>query len=180
MSHFFAYLSRMKFIRRWGLMHNTYSENVQEHSLRVAQIAHALALIRNRRHEPRSFIVAADELLLARGSQVTRQHQQMPIFRLHIDDVQIDQHRVELNIEVLAPAITLDVDSQSSPSRPRSHPRRHPRANLDPRAQTLKMSFENPNVHHSIFHVWRLPAQAAPGCARTFPASVTNGLKSAS
>lgn len=49
MSHFFAYLSRMKFIKRWGLMHNTYSENVQEHSLRVAQIAHALALIRNRR-----------------------------------------------------------------------------------------------------------------------------------
>jgi 5'-deoxynucleotidase len=49
MSHFFAYLSRMKFIKRWGLMHNTYSENVQEHSLRVAQIAHALAIIRNRR-----------------------------------------------------------------------------------------------------------------------------------
>ncbi len=49
MSHFFAYLSRMKFIRRWGLMHNTYPENVQEHSLRVAQIAHALAVVRNRR-----------------------------------------------------------------------------------------------------------------------------------
>ncbi|MFQ5877299.1 MAG: 5'-deoxynucleotidase [Acidobacteriota bacterium] len=48
MSHLFAYLSRMKFIRRWGLMHNTYPENVQEHSLRVAQIAHALAIIRNR------------------------------------------------------------------------------------------------------------------------------------
>src|SRR3989442_3713995 len=47
-SHFFAYLSRMKFIRRWGLMHSTYPENVQEHSLRVAQIAHALAIIRNR------------------------------------------------------------------------------------------------------------------------------------
>lgn len=41
----------MKFIKRWGLMHNTYSENVQEHSLRVAQIAHALALIRNRRFD---------------------------------------------------------------------------------------------------------------------------------
>ena len=49
MSHFFAYLSRMKFIKRWGLMHNNYPENIQEHSLRVAQIAHALALIRNRR-----------------------------------------------------------------------------------------------------------------------------------
>ena len=48
MSHLFAYFSRMKFIRRWGLMRSTYPENVQEHSLRVAQVAHALALIRNR------------------------------------------------------------------------------------------------------------------------------------
>ena len=48
MSHFFAYLSRMRFIRRWGLMHNTYPENIQEHALRVAVIAHALAIIRNR------------------------------------------------------------------------------------------------------------------------------------
>ncbi|MBI1736303.1 MAG: 5'-deoxynucleotidase [Candidatus Rokubacteria bacterium] len=48
LSHFFAYLSRMKFIRRWGLMHTTYPENIQEHSLRVAMIAHALAVIRNR------------------------------------------------------------------------------------------------------------------------------------
>jgi 5'-deoxynucleotidase len=48
MSHLFAYLSRMKFIKRWGLMHNTYPENIQEHSLRVAMIAHALAVIRNR------------------------------------------------------------------------------------------------------------------------------------
>ena len=47
-SHFFAYLSRMKFIHRWGLMRNTLVENIQEHSLQVAMIAHALALIRNR------------------------------------------------------------------------------------------------------------------------------------
>jgi 5'-deoxynucleotidase len=48
MSHLFAWLSRMKFIRRWGLMHTTYPESIQEHSLRVAMIAHALAVIRNR------------------------------------------------------------------------------------------------------------------------------------
>ena len=63
MSHFFAYLARMKFIKRWGLMHNTYAENVQEHSLRVAQIAHALALIRNRRFggsvDPQRVVVLA-------------------------------------------------------------------------------------------------------------------------
>lgn len=48
MSHLFAYFSRMKFIKRWGLMHNNYPENVMEHSHRVAQIAHALAVIKNR------------------------------------------------------------------------------------------------------------------------------------
>ncbi len=48
MSHFFAYLSRMKFVRRWGLMRNTFGENLQEHSLQVAMVAHALAIIRNR------------------------------------------------------------------------------------------------------------------------------------
>ena len=44
-SHFFAYLSRMKFIQRWGVMRNTRAENIQEHSLQAAIIAHALALI---------------------------------------------------------------------------------------------------------------------------------------
>jgi len=46
--HFFAFLSRMKYITRWGLMRNTQPENIQEHSLQVAIIAHALALIKNR------------------------------------------------------------------------------------------------------------------------------------
>ena len=49
MSHFFAYLSRMKLIQRWSLMQNIRTENVQEHSLQVAVVAHALALI-GRRH----------------------------------------------------------------------------------------------------------------------------------
>jgi 5'-deoxynucleotidase len=38
----------MKFIRRWGLMHSSHAENIQEHSLQVALVAHALAVIRNR------------------------------------------------------------------------------------------------------------------------------------
>ena len=46
-SHFFAYISRMRFIQRWALMRNTAPENVQEHSHQVAVLAHALALIRN-------------------------------------------------------------------------------------------------------------------------------------
>lgn len=47
MRHYFAYLSRMRLIRRWGLMRNTYEENIQEHSLQVAWVAHGLAIIRN-------------------------------------------------------------------------------------------------------------------------------------
>ena len=45
-NEFFALLSRMRYITRWGLMRNTFSENIQEHSHQVAVLAHALALIR--------------------------------------------------------------------------------------------------------------------------------------
>lgn len=46
---FYAMLSRMKYILRWSLMRNTRGENVCEHSYDVAVIAHALALLTNRR-----------------------------------------------------------------------------------------------------------------------------------
>lgn len=49
MYHFFAMLSRMKYINRWGLMRNTRSENLCEHSLETAIVAHALAVIGNTR-----------------------------------------------------------------------------------------------------------------------------------
>ena len=49
MSHFYAMLSRMKYINRWGLMRNTQQESICEHSLEVAILAHALAVIHNRR-----------------------------------------------------------------------------------------------------------------------------------
>ena len=45
-NEFFALLGRMRYITRWGLMRNTFSENFQEHSHQVAVLAHALALIR--------------------------------------------------------------------------------------------------------------------------------------
>ena len=47
MHHFFAYLSKLKYILRWGLKRNVEDENVKEHSFDVAVIAHALAIIRN-------------------------------------------------------------------------------------------------------------------------------------
>ena len=46
MNHFFAYLFRMKYIKRWGLMRNAMEENLEEHTLEVALLAHALAAIR--------------------------------------------------------------------------------------------------------------------------------------
>ena len=46
---FFASVSRMKYINRWALMRNTREENLSEHSLETAVIAHALCVIGNRR-----------------------------------------------------------------------------------------------------------------------------------
>jgi len=48
---YFAYLIRLRWIKRWGLMRNAYPENVMEHSWEVATIAHTLALIKNRYFE---------------------------------------------------------------------------------------------------------------------------------
>ena len=45
-NEFYALMGRMRYITRWGLMRNTFSEIIQEHSHQVAVLAHALALIR--------------------------------------------------------------------------------------------------------------------------------------
>ena len=49
--NFFATISRMKYIDRWALMRNSRNENLSEHSLEVAMIAHALCVIGNARYE---------------------------------------------------------------------------------------------------------------------------------
>lgn len=51
MNHFFAYLDRLKLIRRWGLMRNTVPENDMEHSMQTALIAHGLAVLGKTRHQ---------------------------------------------------------------------------------------------------------------------------------
>ena len=48
-SHFFAHLARMKLIQRWPLMRSVSPENISEHSLQVAFVAHALAIIKNKK-----------------------------------------------------------------------------------------------------------------------------------
>lgn len=47
MHHFFAYIARMRYIIRWNLMRNTREENIAEHSLQTAMVAHALAIMHN-------------------------------------------------------------------------------------------------------------------------------------
>ncbi len=47
-SHFFACLDRLRLIQRWSLMRNIEAENLAEHSLQVAFVAQALAIIKNR------------------------------------------------------------------------------------------------------------------------------------
>lgn len=47
--HFYAMISRMKYIERWSLMRNSITENISEHSLEAAVLSHALAVIGNRR-----------------------------------------------------------------------------------------------------------------------------------
>lgn len=47
--HFFSMLSRMKYISRWGLMNNTKTENISEHSLQTAFFAHILVMLENKR-----------------------------------------------------------------------------------------------------------------------------------
>lgn len=63
MSHFYAMLFRMKYIDRWALMRNTRKETLAEHTLETAFIAHALAIIQNRRFggsiDPEKVAVAA-------------------------------------------------------------------------------------------------------------------------
>ena len=62
-SNFFALISRMRYIARWGLMRNALPENIQEHSHQVAVLAHALAVIRNEKFgghvDPGAVAVAA-------------------------------------------------------------------------------------------------------------------------
>lgn len=60
---FYAMISRMKYIERWALMRNTQSENIAEHSLEVSILAHALAVIHNKRlggnvNEERAALIA--------------------------------------------------------------------------------------------------------------------------
>ena len=94
--HFFAMLSRMKYINRWGLMRNTRSENICEHSLDTAILAHALAVLRNKRFggsvNPDRVAVLAmfhDTTEIITGDLPTPVKYHSPVIRAAYQDVEI-------------------------------------------------------------------------------------------
>lgn len=96
MSHpFFAMLSRMRYINRWGLMRNTFQENIQEHSHQVAVLAHALAVIQNRFYggqiDPGAVAVAA---LYHDASEILTGDMPTPI-KYDNPDIQVAYKQVE-------------------------------------------------------------------------------------
>ena len=120
-SHFFAYISRMRFIQRWALMRNTAPENVQEHSHQVAVLAHALAVLRNEKFgghvDPGAVAVAAlyhDASEILTGDMPTPIKYDTPAIRTAYKDVEaVAEHKL-LNMlpeelrGVYAPILTVE------------------------------------------------------------------------
>ena len=93
--NFFPMISRMRYISRWGLMRNTFQENIQEHSHQVAVLAHALAVIENRyfggQTDPGVVVVAA---LYHDASEILTGDMPTPI-KYDNPDIQSAYHQVE-------------------------------------------------------------------------------------
>ena len=120
-SHFFAYISRMRFIQRWALMRHTAPENVQEHSHQVAVLAHALAVLRNEKFgghvDPGAVAVAAlyhDASEILTGDMPTPIKYDNPAIRTAYKDVEaVAEHKL-LNMlpeelrGVYAPILTVE------------------------------------------------------------------------
>ena len=120
-SHFFAYISRRRFIQLWALMRNTAPENVQEHSHQVAVLAHALAVLRNEKFgghvDPGAVAVAAlyhDASEILTGDMPTPIKYDNPAIRTAYKDVEaVAEHKL-LNMlpeelrGVYAPILTVE------------------------------------------------------------------------
>lgn len=113
---FFAYLSRLKLIRRWSLMRNAVPENDAEHSLQVAMIAHAIAVIARDRYgkdvNPEhvlSLAVYHDATEVMTGDLPT------PV-KYHNDELRSAYHRLEdLSAERLLALLPEDMQPAFSP-----------------------------------------------------------------
>ena len=120
-NEFYALLGRMRYITRWGLMRNTFSENIQEHSHQVAVLAHALAVLRNEKFgghvDPGAVAVAAlyhDASEILTGDMPTPIKYDNPAIRTAYKDVEaVAEHKL-LNMlpeelrGVYAPILTVE------------------------------------------------------------------------
>lgn len=93
-SHFFAYISKLRWILRWGLKRNVTPENVMEHSWEVATIAHALALLRKRTDPTLDANAVAAAALYHDCSEVITGDLPSPV-KYHSGAIQQAYHRIE-------------------------------------------------------------------------------------
>ncbi|WP_111497153.1 5'-deoxynucleotidase [Marinobacter bohaiensis] len=107
LSHFFAYIARLRWIKRWGLMRNAIEENVATHSWEVATVAHALALIRNRHfdgHVDADLVAAAalyhDATEVITGDMPTPVKYHSPVMREAFSEI---EHKAEDELLDLLP-----------------------------------------------------------------------------
>lgn len=116
MYHFFAMLSRMKYISRWGLMRNTRNENVCEHSLETALVAHALATVGNRKfgksYSPERAAMLA---LLHDASEIITGDMPTPV-KYHSEEIrkayaEVEERALEHLVTMLPPELREDYRS---------------------------------------------------------------------
>ena len=94
-SNFFALISRMRYIARWGLMRNALPENIQEHSHMVAVLAHALGVIRcDIFHQPCDVNALATAALYHDASEILTGDLPTPI-KYHNAEIMSAYHAVE-------------------------------------------------------------------------------------
>ncbi len=95
MHHFFAYINRAKYIRRWGLMRNTETETLSEHLYQTAVLAHALAVIEN---EKFGGCLDAERIALAAlyhdASEIITGDLPTPV-KYHNDEIRDAYHKIE-------------------------------------------------------------------------------------
>lgn len=95
MNHFFAYINRTKYIRRWGLMRNTETETLSEHLYQTAILAHALAVIEN---EMFGGCVNAEKIAIAAlyhdASEIITGDMPTPV-KYHNDEIRDAYHKIE-------------------------------------------------------------------------------------
>lgn len=92
---FFAMMARMKYIERWALMRNSVSENISEHSMEVAMLAHGLAIIGNEKFDKNYNVERAALLgLFHDATEIITGDMPTPV-KYHDEEIQTAYKRVE-------------------------------------------------------------------------------------